>query len=355
MKVNIITIHKEPNYGALLQAYALYHVLESLGAKPRIIDLSMIYRRRSYNLLNRLLITGHNFVKGYHICYAKAEEFAAKHEVCRTPEFQTLSQLKEFEWDKDDIYIVGSDQVWNPELTANLAQAFTFSFLNADYNKYSYASSFGNIKDEKRRSEQLDVEHTLKTFKRISVRESFGVDYLQRQNISAIEVIDPTLLVDDYSNLIDKQIVPSGNLLFLSLGTSVDMDRFVESAANKIGLNIEKHFGYLQPQRSVNKRFLSVEDWLWRIACSRVVITDSFHATVFSIIFEKPFYVYISNPSKSYRITNLLEKLGLSDRIVSNLDQVNIDAKIDYFAVKNKLKAYRIESLNYIKEILRES
>lgn len=351
--VNIITIHKEPNYGAILQAYALYHIIEKSGHRAHIIDLSMMYRFHPFNPLNRILIPLHNWLKGYDRCYRIAADFSERHEPERIGPFSTVAQLEKYNWNKDDIYIVGSDQVWNPALTGLLARAFTLSFLPESCNgKYAYASSFGNIKDEKQRAEDLDLKSTIGSFRKIAVREKFGVEFLKKNGISSIEVIDPTLLLDDYSFLLPSAPADSGNLLYLSLGHAPVMDAFADDIAKKINLPLEKRFGYLQPQKEVNRQWLKVEEWLHRIACSRVVVTDSFHATVFAIMFRRPFYVFISEPSKAFRITNLLEKLGLGDRIVASVDDAEKVTEIDYDDVAAKLAVYRAESLNYLNEIL---
>lgn len=98
--------------------------------------------------------------------------------------------------------------------------------------------------------------------------------------------------------------------------------------------------------------FLPVEEWLYSIACTKTIVTDSFHATVFSILFGKPFYVYISEPSKIFRISNLLDILGIEQRVVNDVDDAVTAPSINYEAVNKRLSAYRENSLNYLKSIL---
>lgn len=353
--INILTIHNEPNYGALLQAYALYHTVEQLGYTPRMIDLHIIYRAHSYSYLNRVLMGINNWLKGYNFCYKKSYNFSKKMEPNRIGPFYSYKQLCQQEWESEDVYLIGSDQVWNTEITHNLKKAFTFSFLPKCCNKKcSYAASFGNIKDERERAESLDITNTLKTFYRIGIREDFGSDFLKKYDIESKVVIDPTLLLCDYSHLLDGEIEHSGNLLYLSLGHAPKMDAFTKDVSDKLGLPIELRYGYLQPSKKINKEWLSVGQWLQRIASAEMVITDSFHATVFAIMFERPFYVYISNPSKSFRITNILKKFGLEDRIVNNTSQVDKASKIDYKIVKERIKNLRDESLIFLSQTLSE-
>lgn len=130
--VNILTIHKEPNYGAVLQAYALYKTIENLGHVPYIINLDMDYRRFPYSLKYRVLLGLHKWMKGYSHCFALAERFSRKHCPNQIGNFHTTAELESYPWNKGDYYLIGSDQVWNPGITQNLRTAFCFSFLKND-------------------------------------------------------------------------------------------------------------------------------------------------------------------------------------------------------------------------------
>lgn len=355
--VNILTIHNEPNYGALLQAYGLYKVIENLGYNPRIIDLHMTFRARPKNFINSLLIKANNLRKGYNYCLDIANEFVKKHEAVRTCSFFSYKELYEFPWDKDDIYIIGSDQVWNPSITNLLKDCYTFKFLPEDcLKRCSYASSFGNIKDEEKLSKVLDIKNTLGRFKRILIREQFGKIYLEKYGIQSDVVVDPTILMGNYDNLTNDNVNPSQceKILYLSLGEAPKMDAFTDSLASKLDSDIDKCFGYLQPQKDINKKWLKVEDWLGKIKNSKYVVTDSFHAMVFSIMLETPFFVYISEPSKIHRIINLLGLLGLEDRIVSSVDEAMSAKDIDFADVKLRIEKLRNESMNSLKQMLAE-
>lgn len=350
--VNILTIHKEPNYGAVLQAYSLYKTIENLGHVPHIINLSMDYRHFPYNFKYRALLGLHQWMKGYSHCYAQAEQFSKRHCPNQIGNFHTTTELESYPWNKDDYYLIGSDQVWNPEITQNLRTAFCFSFLkNNITNRYAYAASFGSIKDEERRKTELDM-NALSKFKKIAVREKFGVEFLQRNGVKAVEVVDPTLLLESYRELLPRKVEERNEILFLSLSDTAEMNAFVKELSAKTGLSICKHYGYLQPERKKNMKFLPVEEWLYAIASAKVIITDSFHATVFSILFGKPFYVYISNPSKIFRISNLLNILGIEQRIVNGVDEAMAAPAINYDVANKRLSAYRESSLNYLKSIL---
>lgn len=349
--VNILTIHKEPNYGAILQAYALYKTIEHLGHIPHLINLSMKYRRFPYNVKYRILLSLHNWFKGYSHCYTLAKCFSKCHCPNQIGDFHTIAELESYPWNKEDYYLIGSDQVWNPGITQNLRTAFCFSFLKSDIkNRYAYAASFGHIKNEEKRKTELDM-NALSLFKKISVREKFGVEFLQRNGIEAKEVIDPTLLLESYRDLLPRDIETRNEILFLSLSDTADMNAFVKELSAKTGLPVRKHYGYLQPERRKNIKFLPVEEWLYDIASAKLIVSDSFHATVFSILFNKLFYVYVSEPTKVYRISNLLNILGIEQRVVSDVSEATVAPEINYEVVNERLSAYRENSLNYLKSI----
>ncbi len=167
-----------------------------------------------------------------------------------------------------------------------------------------------------------------------------------------MEVIDPTLLLESYRDLLPRKVEERNEILFLSLSDTSEMNAFAKELSAKTGLPVRKHYGYLQPERKKNKKFLPIEEWLYAIASTKVVITDSFHATVFSVLFGKPFYVYISEASKTPRISNLLDILGIEQRVVTDVDAAIAAPAINYEEVNKRLSAYRESSLNYLKSIL---
>lgn len=355
--INILTIHKEPNYGACLQAYALYKKIEELGGHPRMIDLSIDYRHHKYSLLNKILIPVNNWLKGYQHCYDIAEEFSRKYCPNQIGNFHTLHEMESYSWNNDDAYIIGSDQVWNPSITGLLARCFTLSFLDKKVKKrYSYAASFGHIQDRDRVAEQLHIKD-LKCFQKLGVREQFGKQYLMDYDIPSTVVVDPTLLIDNYKELLPRSPERRKEILFLSLSDTKDMNNFVNEISRQMQEPVRKIFGYLQPERAINKRFIKIEEWLYSIASSDIVVTDSFHATVFAIIFERPFLVFISAESKEARISNLLISLGISlDRIKRPGEIIDMDAlsPVDFVAVKENLKIQRKQSVNFLKDIVSE-
>lgn len=356
MKFNILTIHKEPNYGACLQAYALYHALEQLGVHPRMIDLSMDYRGHEYNMKNRILLPLYRAYRGYDTCFRKAGNFSDKHTPVKTKNFYTGQQLKNFEWDPSDAYIIGSDQVWNPSITGRLSREYCLGFLpDACSKRYSYAASFGNISDESDRVARLDMP-SLRRLRKVGVRERFGADFLKRQGIESTVVVDPTLLLDDYSHLLAGEVKPKKEILLLTLSDNARLAEFCRSVSSELGLPVRKLYGYLQPDRGKNRKFAGIEQWLQSIAEAEVVVTDSFHACVFAIMFRKQFLFFTEERAKLPRVENLFKQLGISgDRIVSEMKPVGSMAPIDYTEVGAKLAELRAASMDFLKQIVEDA
>lgn len=357
MRFNILTIHKEPNYGACLQAYALYHALETLGCEARMINLSLDYRGRDYSLKNRLLMPLYRVLKGYDYCFRKAEAFSRKHTACRTANFNTPGQLEAFHWDADDAFIIGSDQVWNPSITQRLSKVFCLDFLPDECEKrYSYAASLGSIKDEMERTSQLDMD-AIRKLRKVGVRESFGAAFLKKHGgMDATVVVDPTLLLDDYTHLLERQPQPRKEVLLLTLSDNGALAAFCEQVASEAAMPIRKLYGYLQPERGKNRKFVSVEGWLQSIAEAEMVVTDSFHACVFAIMFRKQFVFFTQEAVKRPRVENLFHHLGIpSERIVSEPRSVAHMAPIDYSEVGRRLCELRAESIDFLKSIVEDA
>lgn len=355
--INILTIHKEPNYGACLQAYALYKKIEELGGHPRMIDLSMDYRVHPYNYTYRLLTPIYNYLRGYDYCYKKASEFSEKFCPNRIGPFYTYNQLAAYPWDSKDCFMVGSDQVWNPDITLNLSNAYNFSFLPGNITtRFSYASSIGYIKNEAEYMRRFNID-ALRQFKKIGVRENFAVEFLAKHGMKATEVIDPTLLLDNYDELIGEVKEPTEEepyILYLSLGENSKMNEFANRIAKERGLKIVKHYGYIQPNRRTNQKFISVQEWLRKINNASLVVTDSFHATVFSILFRTPFYVYLTSPQKASRIENLLNALDIKNRLYTDIKSLRQD-EIDFNNAHKLLHEYRCGSLSFLKSLVENS
>lgn len=346
MKVGIITLPFEANYGWAVQMWALYHTIESLGHEPVIIN-------RKWNTQDNRLSTRFKRSIYYNIICRRFKrfvdnEFQSMTKVVRTKE-ETSKVAESF-----DAVITGSDQVWRIENTRLAGFDFFLDFVsNAKTKRISYAASFGKDTWQGSPEETTKVKDLLQRFDYVSVREDTGVNLCsQLFNVHATHVLDPTLLLDskDYNSILGE---PTENreLVTYILDSTEEKKSLIKSIATKHSLSTVN----LYPE-SMYSYYKSVYTWLEKIRDARYVIIDSFHGMVFSILFSKQFVVLANEKRGLTRFTSLLGLLGLENRITTSLDSTVIntilEAPIDYLPVMQKIKEARKESINFLKSSL---
>ena len=249
---------------------------------------------------------------------------------------------------KYDYFIAGSDQIWKPT-RKRLSKIDLLSFAEPQ-KRISYAASFGLETIDEKYYKTLQEE--LPKFKAISVREDAGAKIIKDatgiENVSV--VLDPTLLVDKNTwnaiekrpdNYTDKKYVFS---YFLG-------DENIEELVKNI-------FGEEYSIIDFYKGTYGPAEFLYLINHAEYVLTDSFHGTVFSILFEKDFFVFNrkqsdANNNMNSRLDTLLGKLSIENRKIDNLNQININNKIDYEKVEKKLEAERKMSFDFLENALK--
>ncbi|MDD7317918.1 MAG: polysaccharide pyruvyl transferase family protein [Prevotella sp.] len=345
MNIAILTFSKENNYGANLQCYALSKVLENLGHSVRIIDYQLP-RRYSKNPIYNLY---------QYIQLIKFKSFRDKYFPPFTRKYTSKEELVNH-CPKADCYIVGSDQVWNPDITRQAGTlTYFFDFLPDDAKRISYAASFG-IDDIEKLDNRLEVEELLKKFEALSVREHTGVELCNRLiGVKPVLALDPTLLLGDFSAFTNNVETNRLNTFFFNqkkdyYAISLDIaDRF--NAEPYILGNYKRKKGFS------NISFCGVEQWLNSLANSRFVLTDSFHCTVFSILYHRNFIVF-NMPGKSNRALTLLKELNLEHRLCLNMEDYNrrkeeLTMPIDFSAVDEKMEVLKSQSLQYLIDALK--
>jgi len=256
-----------------------------------------------------------------------------------------------------DKYVFGSDQIWNT--AAWEVPEFFGAFVPEGKPKIAYAASVG-AKVETLKPELF--EKYISTFDSISVRESIHCDYIDGfTDKKTAFVCDPTLLLErsTYEQLKDKVNPPKpDNYVFYYQPHSADCA--IVSMINKYcrlnGLDVVHTFAEIPdnifPKKSLSARFYGPREFLSYIADASLVITKSYHAMVFSIIFRKPFYVYVDKKTGS-RFESLLKELGLEDRLIYDyLRPEDVSLDIDYDAVYKKLEKFRENSLDFLRTAL---
>lgn len=372
MKIGIITLPPGANYGGILQAYALQTVLERMGHDVKIIvrdenyDVRPLWRRYlSYIKRTILKYVFHQRLRIFSERYdRKTRATLRKHTMVFINKYLHIQTIKDYAEVKDafDAFVVGSDQVWRPVFFGgHIEDAFCGFVKNVNIKRIAYAASFGVDKWEYSPSQTRHCKTLAQKFTEISVRERSGIGLLKEHfDISASWVLDPTMLlcVDDYLQLI-KAARPQnspGTLLTYILDETSPKEVFVK--------NVAAHYGYV-PFR-VNSRYEDkfalveervqppVELWLQGFHDAELIITDSFHACVFSILFHKQFFVIGNKGRGMSRFTSLLEMFGIKGRLVSQIDTFDYKKVplINYQQVQSILDKWRVKSRDFLEKNL---
>ena len=345
MKIGILTFHWATNYGAILQAYALQTYLKGQGHDAEIIN----YRPARNIFLQRLtwIKNGEwgNFGKEN-----KLETFRKKYLTVSKKKYSSNKDLQNMK-DTYDLILCGSDQVWNFSFIqyaeANKrTYSYYLDFVGGQTKKAAYAASFGCNKIPF--EYQQDICSQLNTFSHISVREKTAQGMVQELGLKAQVVVDPTLLLDveKYKDFCTE--------------TEKKQGLFIYKLHNNQTLltQTEKYLAGTMPFSYADKN-TTLETWLQAIKAAALVLTNSFHGVVFSILFQTPFIsVLVEGSDMNDRITTLLSSLGLQERIVTEYDEKSIERirnmPIDWEDVARKLKVLRGESEDYLSSVINE-
>lgn len=344
MKVGIITLSLENNYGGILQNFALQKVLKDLGHKP------MTCRWTGYTNLGFLKAALLSIIKGgrnfpitpwtYNKSRQGLENFI-KHNI----NFHYFRDPNRFlHWYKPAAMIVGSDQVWRPIYNSHLYSAYLDFVTDKSIKKIAYAASFGVGEWEYSEEQTTQCKDLVHKFDAVSVREASGV-ILCKENfdIDAKCVLDPTLLLDRkvYEDLCFSEPVQPECILVYMVDYSASIKAEAEKLSKLTGLPIK----IMEADKGVTEND-SVAKWLAAFRDAKYVITDSFHGTAFSIIFEKNF-VSVANIRRGYdRFASLLSNLNLLNRLILESSLIVIanmfQDKIDY-ALVNMAKRIKVD------------
>lgn len=362
MKAGIITkIGK--NYGAVLQAYALKQACCNLGVEAHIIKYQPESSKKSYKICR--FSWGFRGAKA-NICsllhYHQIKEGSKRFWKFRDEHFDFIgdySTAQEIEVapPECDIYISGSDQVWNPMLSFD--RTYYCMFVEDDSVKRiaAYAASIGlnslpeDIKEE--------FQTRLRRFHYISVRERQGQKILRALDIPSVIAPDPTLLFakDEWDQIATDTIVEPYILCYF-----VSFPKGVEKLIKKIQKKMEiKVINLMTSEESNSVGDIKIRDagpreFLGLFKNAKYIITSSFHGTVFSIINRKPFVTILYNSTRS-RVVELLDTLNLTNRIISS-DEENIDSYLEteFYSEETvgKIISLREQGIEILKDILRE-
>lgn len=361
MKIAIITFHRAINYGAVLQAYALQEAVRKKGYEISILDYACPVMEKytaSFNMFEK-----EHKIKNYIIAGIKVPfRFIRKkrfYSFCK--KYLRLSKpVRDLE-DVCEVYecfITGSDQVWNDYLTGN-DMTYFLDFVNADNKKNSYAACFGyetlpeNLKER--------YKECLSKFNNISVRDETSkkiVSELLGEKKEVSVVADPTLLwTENFWGKFKKENTQGKYIIVYSLNEEIGLMKCAKKISEKYKLKILyicndileiKKYSYAKHIFSPKP-----EDFVSLIANAEYVITNSFHGTVFSLIFHRNFYCETQyRDKKNKRIEDLLKDVGCTNRIMTNegrIDEQN--DRIQWNVIDERIENMRKKSMEFLEKL----
>lgn len=376
MKIAIMTQPLQDNYGGLLQAYALKETLKNLGHEVVIVD-RRVPKRNQWRIIASDI---KQIIKGtklrslssaqVNIISKNTNAFREKY-IPETSDLITSNKgMKVLNHSGFDAFIVGSDQCWRPLYSPEITNYFLdFAKMNKKIKRISYAASFGTPDWEFSKQQTRSCKKLLKKFDAVSVREQSGVGlvkkYLGRND--AVHVLDPTMLltVNHYREIAKKEGFNDsiGSLKVYVLDKSEEKTEFINLVESHLKISKfevmpKKRFkdGGIKKSNIEEYQFPNPAMWIKAFDSAEFVVTDSFHGTLFSILFNIPFITIGNNKRGMARFVSILEMFGLSERLVTDIDKVDVDqiinATIDWDSINKKIAAERIKSINFLSRSL---
>lgn len=367
MKVGILTFHRAQNYGALLQCYALQKVLMSLGHDVEVVDYRPAYIKESYSIFSLKRIKEKKSLERLKLLIREILLIPIKY--IRNYRFNTFinrylklsPELFYNDIPSDyDVYVVGSDQIWNKAITNGFDNIFFCDFdFDKGIKKYiSYAASMEAVNMDT--ADLTYLNEKLKTFDAISVREDVVAEFLsQTIKDGVIKVLDPTLLLHGQSW---HEIIPltqreSDYIVLYQARYSSRLLSIAKALAQNMNCELIEMTSWTIPVSRMFKAGMnaSPECFLNFIRNAKLVINTSFHGTAFSIIFGVPFYYVSLDDGWDVRATSLLKELNLMDR-AKKLEEMsglvpNVDCDFDEANVR--LESLRKDSISFLTDNLK--
>lgn len=355
-KIGIITCSKEPNYGACLQALATQHKVKELGYDAELMNYTFMEEKLYSPLKQKTL---RSFVssalfyplrKSLHTAFLNFRNKNMKYssKPLFTPE-DFACVVNDY-----DAFLIGSDQVWNPDLGID-TDITLLRFYENGPRRLSYASSFGVSSLSKEC--ELIYKIALDKFEYISTREETGKNLVNNiTHRQSVVSLDPTMLLDAdmWSKYEEKSGLDKPYVLIYDMRHSPMVIDTAKKLAKTKGCKVVALSRIIIHDKQIRTLYgISPGQFLDLFKNAEAVVTDSFHGTVFSIIYQKEFYSYCSERGMkiSSRITDILKSLGLSERLIHDGAEVTF-SNILYDSVMERLEKMREVSMGYLKKIL---
>lgn len=365
-QIGILTRHCYPNYGSILQTYALQSALKELGATPVVLDyiseddtpLGLVWA----NL--RVSKKGKSPLSAFVYFLVQTPTFFSMFFTFRRHQKRLLNLSVRVK-DADglarvakhlDLAVAGSDQIWN-RIIDSIDMNYFLPFMQDRSQRVSYAASLGSVTPLP--EDQSDFLQAIRTMRAISVREPSSAKWINEQGVEARADVDPVLLHGRrfWEEFASERTVEGPYILVYQLHKSDFFDQKLKEIKSKYGLPVFrvspdwKHV--LRPGRA--KILVSPESFLSWIRNAECVVTDSFHGTSFSLKFGRP--VYVIPPGKySARLTDVMARVGLEHMVITSGENETLPDSPEYDAeaVNELLEAQAADSWNYLRAVVEE-
>lgn len=378
MKIGIVTFHSAHNYGAVLQAWSLQEYLKQQGHQVEIVNLRLPVIDKLYRIVNKTnkkvcgswkvnrLVNEAYYRLRYIYRYIKDTGKAEKYRKFENFINNVLPVTREFNRYEDlcranlryDALIAGSDQIWNAVMLKNISPAYFLQFANEDAIRISYAASIGT--EEIPEEHKMTFRQYLRDFDFISVREKRAQEEVQKLTSLPVDLVaDPTFLLkrEDFDKLLKKPKKYGKYIYVHNVHLSrVDeaLNGVVEELSRRLNLPVVHNWGKKVFSNEAGHFTGGAEEFLGLVASAEYVVTNSFHCTVFAIIYRKDF-ITVPHFRHPDRMRNLLESLGILEHLIGDKKEMPDDLRqlsIDYAAVEEKKSAMGIHAREFLEQSL---
>lgn len=364
MKIDLITMHRVFNYGSVLQTYATVTYLKNMGNDVEVIDyipkrfrdkevFTYVNPRRNKSIFHKIVFIIVSF-PGRLLHKILFTNFIKRSYKLTSKSYYSEEDLKK-DLPQADVYITGSDQVWNSGFENKVDRNFFLDFVPENKKRIAYAASFGKSKLDKYEIEE--VKELISKYDKISVREDSAIEILKNLGRRDAEhVIDPTLLLskEEWEKKMGKHLTKEKYVLIYQLNPNEKIIEYARKIADKKNIKVAK-FGwdYLRPKGvDINFAYKRPEEFLSAIKYAEFIVTDSFHGTIFSLIFNKMF-ICVAPPKYSTRLESILNEVELNDRLIKGeIEITKILRPIDYKKINKHFIKAREKAKEYLEKAI---
>jgi len=362
MKIGILTYHRSHNFGALLQAFALKTYLNSLGYDGQIIDYFPDFHKETYRLWSWRLFWHKNLISkiksGLKIIFSFAGKRQKSKKINRFIDKYLAPTPIPTADEPFDTVIYGSDQIWRYQDNM-IFTGFDDIYFGSEQipakKRITYSASMGIIVNNAETRQYLQT--ALKRFSAVAVREQNLLNFIQPLTTKNVYLTaDPVFLLprEEWETMVRPAHTVEKYILVYDLLSSPVVGQIAKILSKNKNLPVVRIRSSVNIiENRYNKSIIDPIEFLSLIKHAEYVVTSSFHGVAFSIIFKKEFYVNL--PKNRGRVENLLARLGVSERMINSISELNEKTKLNYQTINDAVQLYRRDSQEYLQKALNEN